>query len=85
MGRHEIRLRRKNMTSRMIERHKNYYEIMRKHKRQNQRNKLIRRITYFIFLVGISLLIYFSVEKLSESAPGNEEPEKVELEDKNSM
>ena len=85
MGRHEIRLRRKNMTSRMIERHKNYYEIMKRHERQSQRNKLIRRIAYFIFLVGISLLLYFSVEKLSESASESKEPEKVELKDKNSL
>lgn len=85
MGRHEIRLRRKNMTSRMIERHKNYYEIMRRHKRQGQRNKLIRRIAYFIFLVGISLLLYFSVEKLSESASHGKAPEKVEWEDENSL
>ena len=85
MGRHEIRLRRKNMTSRMIDRHKNYYEIMRRHQRKNQLNKLLRRIAYVIFLLGISLIIYFSIEKLSQAPRPQQETKPVEIGSTNNL
>jgi len=63
MGRHEIRLRRKTMTSRRIERHKNYAELMAQHKK-TQRNRTIMRWVLFVLLIIISLMIVlFVVER----------------------
>ena len=63
MGRHEIRLRRKTMTSRRIERHKNYAGLMAQHKK-TQRNRTIMRWVLFVLLILISLMIVlFVVER----------------------
>lgn len=64
MGNHEIRLRRKKMTSRNIERHKNYYEIMRKHNKRLHAKRLIKIFIYLLFIIGLALIFYFAMDKL---------------------
>lgn len=63
MGRHEIRLRRKSMTSRRIERHKNYAGLMEQH-RKTQRMRTILRwvVAVVIFLLGL-MTVYYAVDK----------------------
>ncbi|MEO1049935.1 MAG: hypothetical protein AAFX87_04900 [Bacteroidota bacterium] len=63
MSNHDIRLRRRMMTSRRIERHKNYSELMRKHKRSNSR-RLLRIVSYLAFIVGMMVIIYYAFENL---------------------
>ncbi|MEM6816834.1 MAG: hypothetical protein AAF600_21005 [Bacteroidota bacterium] len=58
MGRHEIRLRRHKMTSRRIEGHKNYYDVMKKHQRGNRMKRLIRIIVLLLFFSFLLLFIF---------------------------
>jgi hypothetical protein len=67
MGRHEIRLRRKRMTSRRIQSHKDYNILMEKHRKTSRWKRLIRSLVYILILLGMFLLIYFGVQKLSDS------------------
>lgn len=64
MGNHEIRLRRKTMTSRNIERHKNYYEIMRRHRKRLHSRRLTKTLIYILFILGLAVIFYFAMEKL---------------------
>ena len=59
MGRHEIRLRRQKMTSRRIEAHKNYYEVLKRHERSNKMRKLIRLILALIAFILLMSVVYF--------------------------
>lgn len=67
MGQHEIRLRRKNMTSRRVEGYKNYYDIMRRHKRSTHRKQLAKTVVYILFFLGIAVMLYFGLEKLQRA------------------
>ncbi|MDH5398354.1 MAG: hypothetical protein OEX02_09420 [Cyclobacteriaceae bacterium] len=55
MSRHDIRLRRKIMTSRRIEGYKDYQGLMQKHKRTGI---LRRTIKFILFLAGLLLVVY---------------------------
>ncbi len=66
MGKHEIRLRRKSMTSRRIERHKNYAQLMDKHHKSKRLKRVVQWLIYiFIFLVGL-FAIYYSLSRKKE-------------------
>jgi hypothetical protein len=78
MGRHEIRMRRSQMTSRMMDRHKNYPEVMRRYEREQQFKKLIKGITLVLFLLSIFLMIYLVV-KIEKKPEQKERSEKIEL------
>ncbi len=66
MGKHEIRLRRKSMTSRRIERHKNYAQLMDKHHKSKRLKRVVQWLIYiFIFLVGL-FAIYYSLSHKKE-------------------
>jgi hypothetical protein len=59
MGKHEIRLRRKSMSSRRIERHKNYAQLMDKHHKSKRLKRIVQWLIYvFIFLMGLFGLYY---------------------------
>ncbi len=79
MGRHEIRLRRKRMTSRRIQSHKDYRMLMEKHRRSSRGKKLLRSVIYILILLSMLLLIYFGVQKLTATAP-DEAPESAQTE-----
>ena len=64
MGRHEIRLRRNRMTSRRMERHKNYQDILRQH-RKRQRTRFVRILLYLLALIALILIVYLGFERLS--------------------
>ena len=63
MGRHEIRLRRNRMTSRRMERHKNYQDILRQHRRQ-QRGRFVRILVYLLALLALLLVIYMVLHRI---------------------
>ncbi|UII28074.1 hypothetical protein LVD15_06510 [Fulvivirga maritima] len=62
MGRHEIRLRRKKMTSRRIESHKNYHDILKQHEKSSGGKRVVRLIIYVLILLGLLLVAYFTVK-----------------------
>ncbi len=72
MGRHEIRLRRNRMTSRRMERHKNYQDILRQHRKQ-QRSRLVRILLYLLALIALVFIIYLGFERLSARNARGEE------------
>ena len=74
MGRHEIRLRRKKMTSRRIESHKDYYDLLRRHERTSIGKKIIKVIIYIIILLGVMMLGYFALQKTGKSAKEESNP-----------
>jgi hypothetical protein len=78
MGRHEIRLRRSQMTSRMMDRYKNYPEVMRRFEREQQFKKLIKGITLVLFLLSLFLMIYLVVKIDNNKDKINDEV-KIEL------
>ncbi|MGK7391206.1 MAG: hypothetical protein ACNS60_12695 [Candidatus Cyclobacteriaceae bacterium M2_1C_046] len=52
------------MTSRNIERHKNYYEIMRRHNKRLHAKRLTRTLIYILFVIGLAIIFYFAMDKL---------------------
>lgn len=78
MGRHEIRLRRKRMTSRRIESHKNYYDVLRKHQRTSRMKRLIKLIVLLIFFVALIFFSYQILVKVDETQDNNVTPQKSE-------
>lgn len=66
MGRHEIRLRRKKMTSRRIESHKDYYDLLKRHERSSFGKRILKIIVYIIILLGLTMLAYFAVQKTNK-------------------
>ena len=62
MTRHDIRLRRRSMTSRRIERHKNYESLLNRHERSNRLRKTFKAVVYILALLAIIMLIYFKRE-----------------------
>lgn len=69
MGRHEIRLRRRKMTSGRIEGYKDYCDLMNKHSRADRLRKAYR--LFLIVLGGIALLFfsYLFFRSPQEQAP----------------
>ena len=55
MSRNDIRLRRKRMTSRRIERHKDYDALMSRYNRGNWARRMVK---WIIVLIAILLAIY---------------------------
>ncbi|MBL3654718.1 hypothetical protein [Fulvivirga sediminis] len=79
MSRHEIRLRRKKMTSRRIESHKNYHDILKQHEKSSVGKRVVRLIIYVLILIGLLLIAYFAVKVVgakNEKSACNEHIEK---------
>lgn len=73
MGRNEIRLRRQQMSTGRIARHRNYSELMRQHDRDVKLKRVLRIFTYLLialFLV-IILIIVIRWEKRSTEQNSN--------------
>ncbi len=62
MGKHEIRVRRKKMTSRMIDRHKDYDTLLNQHHKAQKYKKWITWLVY-LFMAGLTLGLYFGLVK----------------------
>ena len=73
MGKHEIRIRREMMTSRRIERHKNYGELMLVHQKSQRQRKLGRFLVYIAFLLALSAATYYFVEAINDKKENNRE------------
>lgn len=78
MGRHEIRLRRNKMTSRRIESHKNYYEVLKRHQRTSRMKRLVRLIVLLLFFIGLIYFSYSFLVKIDQKE--NQQPEKEQVE-----
>ena len=63
MGRHEIRFRRQRMTSRRMERHKNYQEILSQHK-SRRRIRIARLVLYILAFLVMMFILLFGLGKL---------------------
>ena len=48
------------MTSRRMEGHKNYYEVMKKHQRSSRIKKAIRLTLLLLFFILLITMVYFS-------------------------
>lgn len=57
MGRNEIRLRRNQMSSGRIARHRNYSELMRQHDRDTRLKRVLRVFTYFLVILFLIILL----------------------------
>ncbi len=77
MGRHEIRLRRHKMTSRRIEGHKNYYEVLKKHEKGSRLKRLFKLVLLFLFFVLLTAIVYFSTRLFEKQEEPNIENEQV--------
>lgn len=60
MGRNEIRLRRKMMSSGRIARHRNYGELIARHEREVKIKRLTRLMIYFL-LIAFFLIVFIIV------------------------
>lgn len=65
MGRNEIRLRRNQMSTGRIARHRNYSKLLEQHDREMKIKRIARTFTYFlvILFIIILLVIIFRWEK----------------------
>ena len=61
MGRNEIRLRKQKMSSGRIARHRNYAELMRKHKRGLKTKQLLLVVIYTIEILLLLLLSFIAI------------------------
>lgn len=59
MGRHEIRLRRQRMTSRRIDNHKNFMDVLQEHERTTRTKRLIRLLLLLAFFIGMMSFLYY--------------------------
>ena len=66
MGRHEIRLRRRQMTSRRIARHKNYAGLIAQHRKSQRTRTIIRWVVYVLIFLMSMMLIYYAVDKVPD-------------------
>ena len=69
MGRNDIRLRRNKISSRRIDRYRNYGELMSRHE-QNQKIKRLTKIYIYFLLtlfLGIILFLVFRWEKKNDT------------------
>ena len=78
MGKHEIRLRRKMMTSRRIERHKNYAGLMEQHHKTQRTRTIIRWVVYVLVFLMSLMVVYYAIEKKDKTT---ENVENVNIED----
>jgi cell division protein FtsL len=65
MGRNDIRLRRSKISSRRIDRYRNYGELMSRHAQNQKIKRLTKVFVYFmlILFLGIILFLVFRWEK----------------------
>lgn len=75
MGRHEIRFRRQQMTSRRMERHKNYQDILDQHQSQ-RKTRWVRIILYIIAFLVLVFLLIFGLGQLNSGSPSTTSVEK---------
>jgi len=66
------------MTSRRIESHKNYYDVLRKHQRTSRVKRLIKLIVLLIFFVALIFFSYQILVKVDEKQDNNATPQKME-------
>lgn len=59
MGRHEIRLRRQRMTSRRIDGHKNFTDVLQEHERTSKTKRLIKLLLLLAFFIGMMSFLYY--------------------------
>ena len=71
MGRHEIRLRRKMMTTRRIERHKNYASLLEQHHKSQRNRTIMRWVVYVLLFLMSAMVIFYAVDKTKSKPSTN--------------
>ncbi|UII22123.1 hypothetical protein [Fulvivirga ligni] len=71
------------MTSRRIESHKNYYDVLKKHEKNSWGKKLVKLIMYIIILMGLLLIAYFAVKTVEKRNESKKEA-KIEIKENTS-
>ena len=66
MGRHEIRLRRQRMTSRRIDHHKNFSDLLQEHQKTNRTKRLIKLFLLLFFFVCIMSFFYYMYKHMEK-------------------
>ncbi len=61
------------MTSRRIESHKNYYEVMRRHQKTSRLKKVFKLLILLIFFLALIFFSYSLLTKVSEADKSKEE------------
>ncbi len=69
MGRHEIRLRRRKMTSGRIEGFKDYRDLMNKHNRADRLRKAYKLFLLLLFFISLLFFSFLFFRSPKESAP----------------
>ena len=77
MSSHEIRFRRKMITSRKIGRHKDYNDVLRKHEKRGMYKKILKIVVFVIFLL-VFLYMVSSVVHLTRKSGNKNQPVKSE-------
>lgn len=71
MGRNEIRLRRQQMSTSRIARHRNYPELMRQHDREVKLKRVLRVFTYFLVVLFLIIILVIVLRWERKSSPLN--------------
>lgn len=68
MGRNDIRLRRNKISSRRIDRYRNYSDLMSRHEQNQKIKRLTKVFIYFLLILflGIILFLVFRWEKRND-------------------
>lgn len=61
MGRNEIRLRRQNVSSGSMARHRNYSKLMARHERNQRVQRTIRAMIYVVVVIVLIILVILFV------------------------
>jgi large-conductance mechanosensitive channel len=61
MGRNEIRLRRKKMSSGRIARHRNYGDLMARHEQELKIRRITRIVIYFLLIAFLTIIFIIVV------------------------
>ena len=81
MTKHDIKLRRKGFSSRRIERHKNYLDILDKHQKRSRVKSIVQYVVGMLMLFMLIGLIYYAVTKWEgDKAEPNTNGSKTETE-----
>ncbi len=79
MGRHEIRLRRQRMTSRRIDHHKNFTDVLQEHQRTNRTKRLIKLFLLLAFFIGLMSFLYYVITYTGKRKPQGDATAKTEV------
>ena len=78
MSRHDIRIRRERMSHGNIHRHKNYRELLNKH-RKRSRMRIIQTVVLLIILLALTGISYFFISRAIEIEEDRQPESRIEV------